>query len=401
MTTETAIVPTQPNGLASQRASVSRELLAIDTEQRKVLAEYVAKHMVKGQDFGVIPGTDKPTLLKPGAEKLTDLFRCTPKFSLVKEFSKEDWEAGFFKYTFRCRLMQRDTEAVLAEGFGSANSRESRYRWRSAKRVCPECSKSDALNKSKPPREGYYCWDKKGGCGAQFAANDKRITEQVLGRVENIDIADLDNTILKMAKKRALVDGAIALARCSDMFTQDVEDLMDMATEGDEPAPKAAPPAREPPKAEVLPPEQPVQRKTKQAEVTNFEKQGASGFGTQRDYVNHPPTPAEIVEDVAARAKQGRLTAEQKAKADQVAKALGGTVETDAPQSADDIASMIVAESEVVEASEDFGRLAARAKLLPVGTNARKKVSAALKAAAARLGIQEGKAKPARQPGED
>jgi hypothetical protein len=38
------------------------------------------------------------------------------------------------------------------------------------------------------------------------------------------------NTILKMAKKRALVDGAIALARCSDIFTQDIEDIVDYET---------------------------------------------------------------------------------------------------------------------------------------------------------------------------
>jgi hypothetical protein len=45
------------------------------------------------------------------------------------------------------------------------------------------------------------------------------------GRVENEDTASLANTILKMAKKRALVDAAIAIARISDLFTQDVEDM--------------------------------------------------------------------------------------------------------------------------------------------------------------------------------
>lgn len=206
------------------RTMITREQLTAEVEQRRLLGEYVDTCMKEGTDYGKIPGTDKPTLLKPGAEKLMALFYCSPEFALVPEFSREDFEQGFFKYTFRCRVLGQHG-GVVAEGYGSANSREARYRWRDGKRKCPDCGKDVALNKSKPPRTGFYCWDKKGGCGSTFEASDKRITEQQVGRVENPDIADLDNTVLKMAKKRALVDGAIALARCSDMFTQDVEDL--------------------------------------------------------------------------------------------------------------------------------------------------------------------------------
>ena len=64
---------------------------------------------------------------------------------------------------------------------------------------------------------------KKGGCGAKFGDGDHSIEGQSSERVENPDAADLDNTILKMAKKRSLVDAAISLVRCSDMFTQDVD----------------------------------------------------------------------------------------------------------------------------------------------------------------------------------
>ena len=39
--------------------------------RRQALIEYTAAMMVKGRDFGTIPGAGpKPTLLKPGAEKL-------------------------------------------------------------------------------------------------------------------------------------------------------------------------------------------------------------------------------------------------------------------------------------------------------------------------------------------
>lgn len=210
---------------APRRAQLSAELLKEEREQHNFLSQYVKQSMVEGTDYGRILGSEKPTLLKPGAEKLIDLFSCTPEFTLVPEFCHEDFETGFFKYTFRCRIISRDLGAVLAEGYGSANSRESRFRWRLAHRKCPACQKDAIIQGKSEYGGGWVCFKKKGGCGEKYVATDERITSQTVGRVVNEDIADLDNTILKMAKKRAQVDGAIALARCSDMFTQDVEDF--------------------------------------------------------------------------------------------------------------------------------------------------------------------------------
>lgn len=211
--------------VTKQRAIIMKEALEEDAEQRQLLAAYVKSHMIEGVDYGVIPGTKKRTLLKPGAEKLTDLFRCTASFRLVEKI--EDWEGGFFHYLFRARISYRETGAILAEGFGSANAKEGRYRWRNAQLSCPECG-SEALLRSKNAPE-FFCWAKRGGCGSTFPVDDKRISSQKPGKVENDDIYTLANTILKMAKKRALVDGAIALARCSDLFSQDLEDLGELA----------------------------------------------------------------------------------------------------------------------------------------------------------------------------
>ena len=55
--------------------------------------------------------------------------------------------------------------------------------------------------------------------------NDAAITGQPTGRIENEDIADVYNTVLKMAKKRALVDATLTATAASDIFTQDVEDF--------------------------------------------------------------------------------------------------------------------------------------------------------------------------------
>ena len=70
--------------------------------------------------------------------------------------------------------------------------------------------------------------EKKGGCGEKFEDNDTRITKQESGQVANPDIADLTNTLEKMADKRALVAATLLATGCSDIFTQDLEDRVDV-----------------------------------------------------------------------------------------------------------------------------------------------------------------------------
>ena len=214
----------------SEQAILTRDGLKLAAEQRQLLKEYVEKQMIPGTDYGVIPGTKNQTLLKAGAEKLVELFRCTPRFTLMERI--ENFDKNLFAYTFRVRLFQRDAEVVLAEGYGSCNSREARYRWRNAARKCPSCSKETIIKGKKEYGGGWLCFAKKGGCGAKFDDEDPVIEGQEQGQVENENIADVANTVLKMAKKRALVDGAIALARVSDLFTQDVEEDVQVAPHG-------------------------------------------------------------------------------------------------------------------------------------------------------------------------
>lgn len=286
------IVKSEGVGFLQERIRLTREGLEIEKQQRALLNGFVRTCMTSGTDYGVIPGTEKPTLLKPGAEKLVDLFRCTPEFIL--EASTTDFDRPLFYYRFKVRLFSEAAGRVLAEGVGSANSREARYRWRNGKRACPACGKDVALNKSKPPKKGYYCWDKKGGCGATFEENDKRITEQVTGRVENEDVADLDNTILKMAKKRALVDGAIALARCSDLFTQDLEDFADYRSE--------EPPPEKPAKERAMPPEDPLPPEKHAAIEAQFRAANEQVTG------NAAPPPEEETHVIIGGQKGKRIT---------------------------------------------------------------------------------------------
>ena len=210
------------------RPLILAEFIDQEAEQRRLIGEYIRGQMKEGTDFGALPGTETKVLLKPGAEKLVTLFRCSPEY--VIEDKIEDWASNHFYYRFTARIMTLADGVTVAEGVGSCSSYESRYKWRQADRTCPNCGLATIKKSKYPPRNeptaapGWYCFAKVGGCGQEFYDNDPQITSQPVGRVVNPDLADVANTVLKMAKKRALVDAALALARCSDIFTQDLDD---------------------------------------------------------------------------------------------------------------------------------------------------------------------------------
>lgn len=196
------------------------------------LVEFTSTIMRQGVDYGVIPGTDKPTLLKPGAEKLCTLFGLLPQFEPVETI--KDWDKGFFYFHYRCNLTRNGV--VVASGEGSCNTKEKKYRWRTADRVCPNCGKP-TIFKSKEQGKGFYCWAKRGGCGATFTERDPAIVSQPLGQIENTEPFDLVNTVQKMAQKRALIAATLIGVNASEFYTQDMED---MVIEGEYATPKTA-----------------------------------------------------------------------------------------------------------------------------------------------------------------
>lgn len=206
-------------------------------ERRDKLTEFVKKIMVRGTDYGDIPGTGKggekgkDVLLKPGAEKLVSFFGLTPRFEITAD---EDWTGERHKgeaklaYISKCQLWYGDR--LIGEGNGACNSWETKYRYRNAERICPSCG-VDAIKVSKfPPDDspheqpGFYCYGKAGGCGAKFRFDDARIANQETGKKANPDIADVQNTLIKMADKRSLIAACLIGVNASEYFTQDVED---------------------------------------------------------------------------------------------------------------------------------------------------------------------------------
>ena len=196
-------------------------------ERYNAVTEFVSRVLRKDVDYGVIPGTDKRTLLKPGAEKLTTFFGLSTRFELLERI--EDWTGEqhggepFFYYLYRCRLFRGDV--LIAEGDASCNSRETKYRWREAQRTCPACGVNAIIKGREEFGGGWLCFKKKGGCGAKFPDGDQTIESQPTGRVFNPDIADQVNTIQKMAQKRSLVGAVLLAVNASEFFTQDVEDM--------------------------------------------------------------------------------------------------------------------------------------------------------------------------------
>lgn len=190
--------------------------------QVELIQEVMKSVMRLNEHYGKIPGCgDKPSLLKPGAEKLCTTFRLAPSYVITEKVLPN----GHREYQVVCTLTHIPTGAIFGQGVGSASTMESKYRYRKAERICPKCGKEAIITGKAEYGGGFICFKKKGGCGDKFLATDLRITDQATGKTEYEDPADYYNTILKMAKKRAHVDATLTCTAASDLFTQDVEDL--------------------------------------------------------------------------------------------------------------------------------------------------------------------------------
>lgn len=183
----------------------------IHAVQRRVMKE--------GVHYGVIPGTEKPALLKPGAEMLCMTFQLDPQFTL-----DERHDADHLEVVVTCTLYHSPTGARLGSGIGSCSTKEGRYAYRKGERACPSCGKSTIIKGKAEYGGGWLCFAKKGGCNAKFKDADTAITSQQTGRVANPDIPDLYNTVRKMACKRAHVAACLFVTGGSELFTQDIEE---------------------------------------------------------------------------------------------------------------------------------------------------------------------------------
>jgi len=200
------------------------------TAQVHKLDQFYRHLMTEGTDYGVVPGTKKPSLYKAGAELLRIWAGLSPQFEV--NGGGTDLETGIFSYEVKCSLWNEQGR-LIGEGVGNCNSLESKYRFRWAwpSEVPPNFDKENAVRKTVKLKNG------------------NPVTQY---QVNNPNPQDLGNTILKMAKKRAFVDAILTVTGASRIFTQDVED-MEVAITPVAPAEEQKP--NETPKAERLPDE--------------------------------------------------------------------------------------------------------------------------------------------------
>ncbi len=227
--------------IAKTNDTFSGQILLVK-QQMEMIRDCQRQIMVNGEDFGIIPGTgSKPTLLKPGAEKLCMLFKLSTKI----EKTIREMPGGHREYEITVTLHRREEDGeFFGAGVGICSTMESKYRWRNQGRKCPVCGKEAIIKGKAEYGGGYVCFKKKDGCGAKFSDQDERITAQNVGKTENPDIADTYNTVLKMSKKRALVDAVLTATAASQLFTQDLEEMHEPAPEVyDAPEEKATVPA--------------------------------------------------------------------------------------------------------------------------------------------------------------
>lgn len=222
--TETAIIPTNNNLFIAPVTDLNSALIAYQG-----MKDFVSGVLRKGIDYGEVPGTDKPTLLKPGSEKLARFFGLSLALHQVSVI--EDWtgvthggEPMFF-YRYKAQACRGDL--VIAEGIGSCSSWEKKYRYRSSERICPKCGKATIIPGKKEYGGGWLCFVKKGGCGTKFPDKDPEIINQQVGQIANPDPADIVNTVDKMAQKRAIIAAVLLACNASEYFTQDLEDYID------------------------------------------------------------------------------------------------------------------------------------------------------------------------------
>lgn len=167
-----------------------------------------------GVHYGTIPGTPKPTLYQPGAELLCMTFRIAPS-PAVEDLSTPDG----IRYRVTMRGVSQATGEVLGEGIGECSSDEEKYRWRR-----PVCDEEFDETPVEYRREKWIR-----GKSGNFKAKQVRTSP-----------ADIANTVLKMAYKRALIAMTRTVLACSDIFAQDLEDLPEeLRDPGDDAAARA------------------------------------------------------------------------------------------------------------------------------------------------------------------
>lgn len=196
MATESLVQQRGGGALVIDRGA-SAALARVDVlqERMQIITAVMANVLVDGRDYGKVPGTDKPSLWKAGAEKLMLTFSLAPLEPIVEDLTDSEQ----IRYRVKVPIESADGR-ILAVGIGEASTSEEKYRWRR-----PVC---DEEFEATPESMRRIKWAK-GDNGKGYPTPQVRTSP-----------ADLANTVLKMAHKRGLIQGTLMATGASSVFNQ-------------------------------------------------------------------------------------------------------------------------------------------------------------------------------------
>jgi hypothetical protein len=157
------------------------------------------------KDYGTIPGSNKPFLKLPGAEKIAMFIGVRPSY----ELEKTELPDGHLVVDCHCRLFNRDGQLV-GEAVARCSTRESNfaYRW-----------KAPPVPPSREEQQQLILEDK--GRLVPRIRPDGVQEFVFMRRYPTGNIADEHNKVIQMAQKRAFVRAIRTLVALSDFFVED------------------------------------------------------------------------------------------------------------------------------------------------------------------------------------
>lgn len=177
------------------------------------IMQFTREAMKEGidNDYATIPGTNKPSLLKPGAEKLMLWFNLIPD-PFITQTEKIPEGDGFILSVDTTIILRDKHGNIRGQCQGNCNSGEDKYReqtrWLTEKKL-----KDQGLTP-----EGLEFQDRKS------KYDNGPATYRVYKVISSSNAYQLLNTLKKMSQKRAYVGAIIQATATSGIFTQDMED---------------------------------------------------------------------------------------------------------------------------------------------------------------------------------
>lgn len=192
--------------MTSKALTVTEQRVARIKAEIQLSDALVEQVLEAGIDYGLHPGTRSQALKDPGANTIINAFNCYPKAEvLYREVSE-----GKISYVIDVALISRDDGLAKSTGCGAASTMETKYGYRWV---------------TDPEEFGH----------SRETLKKRARGDQETYKIINPEWSELENTILKMARKRAEVDAAMALPGVSRFLAR--------LNSGRQPAGRAAPPA--------------------------------------------------------------------------------------------------------------------------------------------------------------